>query len=132
MGTLKRFLMLYAHPRYPEKRYIEPYVYCDAKTVRDILFSLFPKYINYMEYYLLEVIVNKFGDEECIQVCQKYLQLFQRSWWLRDYPAAVTDEEIEQSSSQKRAGMSIMDMHITQFVCRLASSRFIYMFCVCR
>ena len=103
VDTLKKFLNVYSHPLYPEKRYIEPRVYCDAKTVTDIVFSLFPQYINYMEYHLLEEIVCTFGNTECIEVFQTYKMLFQRLVRkLRDHPAPVTDEEIEQSSSQKR------------------------------
>ena len=100
---LKKFLKLYSHPFCPDKRYVEPHVYRDAETVADIVFSLFPQYINYMQHYTLEVIVNKFGDKECRECFQEYKQLFQRSMRkLRDHPAPMTDEEIEKSSGQKR------------------------------
>ena len=102
-GVLKKFLKLYSHPLYPEKRYVEPHVYCKAKTVADIVFSLFPQYINYMQHYTLEVIVDTFGSEECKECLQEYKQLFQRSMGkLRDHPAPMTDEEIEESSGQNR------------------------------
>ena len=103
MDTLKKFLKCYSHPSYPEKRYIEPCVYCDAKTVEDIVSSLCPKYINYMQHYILDEIVHTFGNEECKECLRKYKQLFQRSVRkLRDHPAPVTDEEIEQFSGRTR------------------------------
>ena len=108
VDVIKKFLKRYSHPLYPEKRYIEPHVYCDAKTVADILDSLFPQYINYMEHYVLEEIVDKFGDTECRECFQKYEQFFRRSMRkLRDHPAPLTDEEIEQSSGQKRLKVTI-------------------------
>ena len=100
---LKEFLYLYSNPLYPEKRYIEPCVYLDAKTVAAIIFSLFPQYINYMQHDTLEGIVDKFGDRGCRECFLEYERLFQRSMRnLRGHPAPVTDEEIEQSSGQKR------------------------------
>ena len=101
--TLKEFLELYSHPLYPEKYYVEPHVYCNAKTVADTIFSLFPQYMNYMDHYILENIVEEFGNKECRKYFQEYKRLFQRSMRkLRGHPAPVTDEEIEQSSGQKR------------------------------
>jgi len=99
VDTLKKFLKFYSHPLYPEKRYVEPHVYCDAKTVEDIVSSLFPEYINYMQHYILDKIVDIFGNEECKVCLQKYKQFFQRSMRaLRGHPAPVTDEKIEQFS----------------------------------
>ena len=108
VDILKRFLKHYCHPLYPEKLYVEPQVYHNAETVADIVSSLVPKYINYMHYYTLEVIVHKFGDEECKECFQEYEKFFQRSVRkLRNHPAPVTDEEIEQSSDQKRLRVTI-------------------------
>ena len=106
--VLKTFLKHYCHPFYPDKLYVEPHVYHNAETVADIVSSLVPKYINYMHYYTLEMIVDKFGDDECKKCIQEYEQLFQRSVRkLRDHPAPMTDEEIEQSSGQKRCKVTI-------------------------
>ena len=103
VDTLKEFLELYSHPLYPEKLYVEPHVYRNAKTVADTIHSLFPQYMNYMDHYILENIVEQFGNEECRKYFQEYRELFQRSMRkLRGHPAPVTDEEIEQSSGQKR------------------------------
>ena len=110
VDVLKTFLKHYCHPLYPEKLYVEPQVYCNAETVADIVSSLVPKYINYMHYYTLEVIVHKFGDKECKECFQEYEHFFQRSVRkLRDHPAPVADEEIEQFSNQKRLRVTISD-----------------------
>ena len=103
VDTLKTFLNSYSHPLYPAKRYIEPHVYHNATTVADTVLSLFPQYINYMHHIFLNKIVDKFGDEKCKECLQKYEKFFQDSVRkLRKHPAPLTDEEIEQSSSQKR------------------------------
>ena len=103
VDTLKEFLELYSHPLYPEKHYVASHVYCNAKTVADTIFSLFPQYMNYMDHYILENIVEEFGNEECREYLQEYRELLERSMRkLRGHPAPVTDEEIEQSSGQKR------------------------------
>ena len=103
VDVLKKFLKFYTHPLYPEKQYIEPRVYRDAETVRDIVYSLFPEYINYMQHYILDMIVEKFGNMECKEVLLEYKRCFQRSVRrLRDHPAPVTDEEIEAFSGQSR------------------------------
>ena len=108
VNDLKKFLYLYSHPLYPDKRYVEPRVYHNAQTVADVVFSLFPQYINYMQHDTLKDIVDKFGDEECTKFLQEYEQFFQRSVRkLRDHPAPVTDEEVEQFSGQKRCKVTI-------------------------
>ena len=103
VGALKMFLKYYSHPLYPEKRYIEPCVYRKAKKASDVIHKLFPYYINYMQYYLLEEIVDKFGCVECRKCFLNYKEFFQsciHNLW--DHPAPLTDEEIEQSTFQKR------------------------------
>ena len=107
VDSLKNFLRLFSHPLYPEKLYIEPHVYCNAKTAGDILFSLTPMYINYIHRYLLREIVEKFGNDECKQHYQKYDQTFKRLVSkLRHHSAPVTDDDIEQCSNQKRLKVS--------------------------
>ena len=110
VDVLKRFLKHYCHPLYPEKLYVEPQVYCNAETVADVVSSLVPKYINYIHYYTLEVIVLEFGDKKCKECFQEYEHFFQRSVRkLRDHPAPVTDEEIEHFRDQKRLRVTISD-----------------------
>ena len=110
VDTLKKFLQCYSHPLYPEKRYIDPRVYREAKTVRNVLFSLCPQYINFMQSYDLEEIVHEFGNDECKHHFLRYKHMFQRSVHkLRDDLAPVTDEEIEQYSGRNRLKVTTSD-----------------------
>lgn len=103
VDDLKAFLFYYCHPLYPNKHYIEPHIYSDAKTVKQIVFCLFPHYINYMEHYLLKEIVTEYGTHVCREHFNQYEQCFLKSFGkLRHHPAPVTDEEIENSIGQTR------------------------------
>lgn len=109
VDEMKEFLQFYSHPNYPEKRYIEPHVYQDAKTAADIIFFLFPTYINYMQYYLLKEIVHEYGTDACRECLQKYEYSFQTSVKkLRDHPAPMTDDEIEVCSNRKRLKVFVL------------------------
>lgn len=108
VDTLKTFLHCYCHPLYPEKLYVDPNVYCDAITTSEIIVRLVPTYINFMDHHLLREIVDRFGNEECKHHYQKYKKTFQRLVRkLRHHPAPVTDDDIEQCSSQKRIKASL-------------------------
>ena len=108
VDSLKNFLRFFCHPLYPEKLYIEPNVYCDAKTASDVILSLTPMYINFIHHHLLQEIVDKLGNDDCKHHYQKYKQTFQRSVKkLWHHPAPVTDDNIEQCSSQKRLKVSV-------------------------
>lgn len=103
VNELKQFLQFYSHPLYPEKRYIEPHVYCHAKTVKEIMLGLFPHYINYVQHYLLKEIVDGYGTDVCRECFHKYEQSFSRFFGkLQNHPAPMTDEEIENRSGQSR------------------------------
>ena len=108
VDTLRTFLQLYSHPLYPEKLYIEPHILRNAKTASDIISGLLPTYINYMDHYLLQEIVNRFGNEECRHHYQEYQRIFQKlGKRLRHHPAPVTDHGIEQRTRQKRLQASV-------------------------
>ena len=108
VDSLKKFLRCFSHPLYPEKLYIEPCVYCRAETASDIIFSLTPLYINFIHHGLLREIVDNFGNDECKNHYQNYEQTFERLVRkLRHHPAPVTDDNIEQYSSQKRLKVSV-------------------------
>ena len=93
---LKNFLKLYSHPLYPEKLYVEPHVYRDAETAIDVIFCLIPKYINFMNHYLLQEIVNRFGDDECKKSYEKYQETFRRSGRkLKKQLLSMDDEEAD-------------------------------------
>lgn len=110
INILKTFLRCYCHPLYPEKLYIEPHIYSNAKTASDILLNLIPTYINFMDHHLLREIVDRFGNEECKSHYGKYEQNFRKFVKkLRHHPAPVTDNGIEQCTSQKRLKVYVDD-----------------------
>ena len=109
---LKDFLDLYCHPLYPEQNCIDPRVYRDAKTPRELLKSLSPQFINYMNYYILEGIVKEFGCDEGKQLLEEYKCTLksknqERKRKLEDLPDPVTDSEIEQSWRLKRIKVTL-------------------------
>ena len=97
ISELKEFLKNYCHPLYPEQPYVAPKIYENATTTEEVLKSLFPQYINYIHYYLLEDIVVKFGCDRAKEVLQQYTdQMYSRKRKLNDLPRPITDGEIEQ------------------------------------
>ena len=80
ISELKKFLKSYCHPLHPE-----------------LLEFLFPQYINYIHYYLLENIVVKFGCDKAKEVLQQYTgQKYSHKKKLSSLPGPITDGEIEQ------------------------------------
>ena len=102
ISELKEFLESYSHPLYPEQHYVDQEIYRDASTTKEVLKSLFPRYINYMHYYLLEDIVVKFGCDRAKEVLRQYTdQKYSRKRKLNSLPGPITDGEIEQFHSTK-------------------------------
>ena len=105
---LKEFLESYCHPLYPEQPYVAPKIYGNATTTKEVLKSLFPQYINYMHYYLLENIVVKFGCDRAKEVLQQYTdQMYSRKRKLNDLPGPITDGEIEQFHGTKKLKVQV-------------------------
>ena len=107
MGELKVFLRFYGHPLYPERSYVEPKEYKDAKSTRELLETLWPQFINYMHYYLLEDIIEEFECEDAMKVLQRYKRGYNRKRKLSDLPAPLTDDEIEQSTGVKKLKVKV-------------------------
>ena len=102
MAKLKDFLDCYSHPLNPEQHYVHPKIYKDANTTKQLIKSLFPQFINFMHYYLLEDIVGKFGCDKAKEVLQQYTdQMYSRKRKLNSLPSPITDEEIEQFHGTK-------------------------------
>ena len=94
---LKDFLDSYSHPLYPEQHYVQPKIYKDASTTKQLIKSLFPQFINFMHYYLLEDIVASFECGRAKEVLQQYAeQKESKKKKLEDVPRPITSEEIEQ------------------------------------
>ena len=102
ISELKEFLDSYSHPLYPEQHCVDRKIYRDASTTEELLKSLFPRYINYMNYYLLEDIVVTFGCDRAKEILQQYTgQKYSRKRKLKDLPIPINDGEIEQFHSTK-------------------------------
>ena len=108
MAKLKDFLDCYSHPLYPEQLYVDPKIYKDANTTKQLMKSLFPQFINFMHYYLLEDIVDRFGCDKAKDVLQQYTdQKNSRKRKLDDVPSPITDREIEQFHGTKKLKVQI-------------------------
>ena len=102
ISELKEFLESYSHPLYPEQHCVDQKIYRDASTTEELLKSLFPRYINYMNYYLLEDIVVTFGCDRAKEILRQYTgQKYSRKRKLNDLPIPINDGEIEQFHSTK-------------------------------
>ena len=100
---MKEFLESYCHPLYPEQPYVASKIYGNATTTKEVLKSLFPQYINYIHYYLLEDIVVTFGCDRAKEVLQQYTdQKYSHKRKLNDQPGPITDGEIEQFHGTKK------------------------------
>ena len=107
---LKNFLCKLSHPLKPEKPYItmirgKRSRFKDANTVTDIIEALVPKFINYMNVGLLEMIVDKFESEESQKVLQEYRDVYSqhdRKLTVSPNSGPASDEELEQLHGAKR------------------------------
>ena len=109
---LKEFLDLCSHPLYPEQNYVDRRIYKDAKTPRELLRSLSPQFINYMNYYLLEGIIKEFKCDEGMKILEEYtlktsIQKRKRKQFLEDLPDPITDSESEQFLGVKRVKLTL-------------------------
>ena len=103
VSELKTFLESYSHPLHPEQLYIDPKIYRDASTTEQVIKSLFPQYINYMHYYLLEDIVVRFHCDRGKEILQQYTkQKDSKKRKLEYLPGPITNGEIEQFHGTKR------------------------------
>ena len=108
VAKLKDFLDCYSHPLYPEQHYFDPKIYKDANSTKQLIKSLFPQFINFMHYYLLEGIVGKFGCDKAKEVLKQYTdQKYSRNRKLDDLPDPITDGEIEQFHGTKKLKVQV-------------------------
>ena len=107
MAKLKNFLDSYSHPLYPEQLYVNPKIYKDANTTKQLVKSLCPQFINFMHYYLLEDIVGKFGCNRAKEVLQQYTDQYSHKRKLSDLPGPITDGEIEQFHGTRKLKVQV-------------------------
>ena len=94
VSELKTFLGNYSHPLHPEQLYIVSKIYTDAEQVMK---SLFPQYINYVHYYLLEDVLVRFQCDRAKEILQQYTeQIVRCKSKLKDLQDPITNREIEQ------------------------------------
>ena len=110
VSELKTFLKSYCHPLEPENLYVDPKIYTDASTTMEVLESLFPQYINYIQFYLLEDIVIRFECDKAREVLQQYTELkYGRKRKLEDLPSPITNGEIEQFHGMKKLKVKVKE-----------------------
>ena len=89
------FLRLHCHPLDPEKLYIDRKILQNDSSVSEVLESLVPDYINYMETGLLEAIVERFECKEGQILLQQYHDCYPINRLIRDMPDPVSDERLD-------------------------------------
>ena len=105
IAKLKDFLDCYSHPLYPDQPWVNPKIYKDAKSPKQLIKSLFPQFINFKHYYLLEDIVKSFGCDKAKEVLQQYTG--QKYSHLNSLPELITDDEIEQFHDTKKLKVQV-------------------------
>ena len=99
--NLKFFLKSLCHPR-THQRYIDIKLYDHCRTPREIIETLFPQYINFMNIHLLRVIVDEFGDEKSKPLLKQYEDNFPCMKPLKCMCHPLSDKEIEACTGTKK------------------------------
>ena len=97
LDNLLRFLRFYVHPLNPEMPYIDQQVLQSTNSVSEVIESLTPDYINYMETGLLEDIIERFECKEAQSLLQRYHDRYPINRLLTDMPDPVSDERLHQT-----------------------------------
>ena len=92
---LLRFLCFYCHPLYPEMLYVDQKILKRTSNVSEVMKSLVPDYINYMETGLLEAIIERFDCKQAQHLLQQYHDCYPHLRHLRDMPDPVSDERLD-------------------------------------
>ena len=92
---LVRFLRLQCHPLNPEALYVDKEILQPTSGVSEIMQSLVPDYINYMETGLLEAIVDRFEVQRAQKLLQKYHDRYPHLRQLSDMPDPIPDERLD-------------------------------------
>ena len=95
LDKLLQFLHFYSHPLNPEMLYIDKHIRQSTSSVSEVMKSLFPDYINYMNTELLEAIIERFECKEAARLLQQYHDRYPLNRLLRDMPDPVSDERLD-------------------------------------
>ena len=92
---LLRFLHFHCHPLNPEMLYLDEHILQCTSSVSEVMKSLVPEYINYMNTELLEAIIERFECSEAQSLLQQYHDRYPINRLLRDMPDPVSDERLD-------------------------------------
>ena len=92
---LLQFLHFYGHPLNPGMHYIDEQILQSTGSVSEVMKSLFPDYINYMDTGLLEDIIKRFECKEAARLLQQYHERYPIDRPLKDMPNPVSDERLD-------------------------------------
>ena len=92
LEDLVSFLQFQCHPLNPEALYVDKHILQHLSSVSEVMKSLVPDYINYMETGLLEAIIESFEVEEAQKLLQEYHDRYPHLRQLSDMPDPVPDE----------------------------------------
>ena len=95
LEMLLRFLRFHCHPLYPEMLYVDRHILHHTSSVSEVMESLVPDYINYMDTVLLEAIVERFEVKEGQRLIQEYHDRYPHLRLLSDMPDPIPDERLD-------------------------------------
>ena len=95
LEKLLRFLRFYYHLLNPEMPYIDEHILQSTRSVSEVMQSLVPEYINYMNTELLEAIIERFECKEAQSLLQEYHNQYPIDRLLTDMPNPVSDERLD-------------------------------------
>ena len=102
---LLQFLHFYSHRLNPEMRYIGQEILQSTGSVSEVMKSLFPEYINYMNTGLLEDIIVRFESTEAESLLQQYHDRYPINRLLRHMPDPVSDERLDLTRRKRLRAM---------------------------
>ena len=95
LEDLVSFLRFQCHPLNPEALYVDRHILQHSSSVSEVIESLVPDYINYMETGFLEAIIESFEVEEARELLQEYHDRYPHLRQLSDMPDPVPDERLD-------------------------------------
>ena len=100
-SALKEFLLRQSHILYPESKYIDPFLLAHADSVPEILDTLSPQFINFLNWSLLLQISDAFNLPSRY-IIEEYTSQFPPSTRLKTLPDPLSEEEIVELHGVKR------------------------------
>ena len=108
---LLRFLRFHCHPLNPEMLYLDQHILQCTSSVSEVMESLVPDYINYMNTGLLEAIIERFECSEAQSLLQQYHDRYPNNRLLRDMPEPVPDERLDLTKRKRLRAKCDEDFH---------------------